>query len=123
MISFLKNKKYIASGTALVGLLASAPLAAFAQVPDSYKILNPVNVSSLSDFIAAVLGIVLKIGIPIVALAIIYSGFVFVAARGNPEKLEKAKSRFLYTLIGAGILLGAWMIATIIKATIDALMS
>jgi hypothetical protein len=85
------------------------------------KIQNPINVSSLSDFVAVVLGIILKIAIPVVSAFIIWSGLMFVLARGNAEKLEKAKARFLYTLIGTGILLGAWMIATVIKATIDAL--
>jgi hypothetical protein len=87
------------------------------------KIQNPINVSDFGSFIASVLGLILKIAIPIVAAFIIYSGLMFVLARGNSEKLEKAKTRFLYTLIGAGILLGAWMIATVIKATIEALMA
>ena len=63
----------------------------------------------------------LKIGIPIVALAIIYAGFLFVAARGNSEKLGKAKDTLLYTLIGAAILLGAWAIAQIISSTVTSL--
>ena len=70
-----------------------------------------------------VLGIIIKIGVPVISLAIIYSGFLFISARGNPHKLEEAKSRFVYTLVGAGILLGAWLIATIIEATVTALMS
>ena len=86
------------------------------------QIQNPINVNSLSDFVAAVLGIILKIAIPVVSAFLILSGLMFVLARGNPEKLEKAKMRFLYTLIGAGVLLGAWMIATVVKSTIDALM-
>ena len=56
-----------------------------------------------------------------VALAIIYSGFLFVAARGNSEKLTKAKDTLLYTIIGAAILLGAWAIATMISSTVLAL--
>ena len=85
------------------------------------RVQNPINVSDLSEFVARVLGIILKIAIPIVAAFIIYSGLTFVLARGNSEKLEKAKTRLLYTLIGAGVLLGAWMIASVIKATIEAL--
>ena len=87
------------------------------------KLQNPIGVNDLSEFVAKVLGIILKIAIPVIAAFIIYSGLMFVLARGNTEKLEKAKTRLLYTLIGAGILLGAWMIATVIKATIEALMA
>lgn len=85
------------------------------------KIINPIKVNDFSAFIATVLGVILRIAIPIVAAFIIYSGLMFVLARGNSEKLEQAKTRLLYTLLGAGILLGAWMIATVIKATIEAL--
>lgn len=85
------------------------------------KIQNPINVSDFSGFVSRVLGIILRVAIPIVAAFIIYSGLMFVLARGNTEKLEQAKTRFLYTLIGAAILLGAWMIATVVESTIKAL--
>lgn len=64
---------------------------------------------------------VIKIGIPIIALAIIYSGFLFVFARGNSEKLGKAKDALLYSLIGSALLLGSWAIAKLISATVLAL--
>lgn len=66
---------------------------------------------------------VIKIGIPIVALAIIYSGFLFVKAQGNPEELTKAKEALLYSLIGAAILLGAWAITEVVFETVKSLAS
>ena len=84
----------------------------------SGKICNPIDQDTLTGFIKHILEGVLKIGIPIVALAIIYCGFLFVAARGNSEKLTKAKDALLYTLIGAAILLGSWAIAQLISATV-----
>jgi len=63
----------------------------------------------------------LTLGIPIVALAIVYSGFLFVFARGNTEKLTSAKKTLMYTLIGAAILLGSWAIAKLISTTVNAL--
>ncbi len=93
-------------------------------VPSSGKICNPLasrGINSLQGFIKTLVEGVLKIGIPIVALAIIYSGFLFVAARGNPEKLKKAKESLMYTLIGAAILLGSWAIAQLIAATVTGL--
>ncbi|MES3032098.1 MAG: hypothetical protein V4699_02540 [Patescibacteria group bacterium] len=96
----------------------------YADVSDSCPvgtICNPIKAASIQGFIKTLLEGVLKIGIPVVALAIIYCGFLFVAARGNTEKLTKAKDALLYTLIGAGILLGSWAIATMISATVTAL--
>lgn len=82
---------------------------------------NPIKVNSIIDFIKAIIDALIKIAIPIIALAIIYSGFLFVSARGNTEKLEAAKRTFIYTLLGAAILLGAWALAQIISETVSAI--
>jgi len=70
------------------------------------------------EFVEAILEVVLKIGIPVAAMFIIYSGFLFVKAQGNPEELKKAKSAFTYAVIGTAILLGSWLLATGIESTI-----
>jgi hypothetical protein len=84
----------------------------------SVTIKNPISVSNINDFIRVILVGVVKIGIPIVALAIIYSGFLFVTARGNEKSLETAKKAFMYSVIGAAILLGSWAIAQLISDTV-----
>ena len=95
-----------------------------AQVPPcpsgtpSGTICNPISQNTLSGLIKTFLTGILRIGIPLIALAIIYCGFLFVAARGNSEKLSKAKDALLYTLIGSAILLGSWAIAQIITETV-----
>ncbi len=85
------------------------------------KVQNPISTDNLNDFIKKILEAVLKIGIPLVALAIIYSGFLFVFARGNSEKLKTAKNALLYSVIGAVILLGAWALAKVIADTVKQL--
>ncbi len=77
------------------------------------------NLETIPAFIEKILKIVVEIGIPIVTLAIIYSGFLFVQAQGSPEKLKKAKDALLYTLIGATLLLGAYVLAAAIGSTVD----
>lgn len=74
---------------------------------------------NIMDFIKLIVKYVMYIGIPIIALAIIYTGFLFVAAQGNSEKLTKAKNALLYTLIGGALLLGAFVIAHAIGSTVD----
>lgn len=87
--------------------------------PGDTQICNPLSSSSnIQTFIKNLLQGLIKIGLPVVALAIIYSGFLFVSARGNSEKLSKAKDTLLYTLIGAAILLGSWAIAQMISNTV-----
>lgn len=81
---------------------------------------NPLrsDIDTIPKFIEAIITAVLYIGVPIVALAIIYTGFLFVSAQGNSEKLTKAKKALLYTLIGAVLLLGAFVIANAIQSTV-----
>jgi len=127
----IKKIKFLAALLGILFILFNFSSAAHAQLnletPNaddqiSIKITldNPIDpIDDLNSFVKSILDIVLTIGIPIVALAIIYSGFLFVSARGNPEKLEEAKRALLYTLVGAAILLGAWVIAQAIGGTIE----
>src|ERR1035437_3161051 len=128
MIFMKKNCRKIV----LVASVSILPVISFAQnppcpdgTPSVGKICNPIGTAgapaSLPAFIQTILTGFLKIGIPIVALAVIYCGFLFVFARGNPEKLTKAKDSLLWTLVGAGVLLGAWAIAQMISATVTGL--
>jgi hypothetical protein len=85
------------------------------------KLENPTNVPTLYDFIKAVLTIVVKIGIPIATVFIIWSGFLFLTAQGDEAQLKKAKQSFVWACVGTAVLLGAWLLATAIKSTIDQL--
>ncbi len=92
------------------------------STPTPVKIENPLTgVNSITDLVRTILEGVIKIGIPVIALAIIYCGFLFVSAQGKPESIKKAKDALLYTLIGAAILLGSWAIAQLISETVLAL--
>lgn len=86
---------------------------------------NPLSseIDSIPAFIEAIIEIVLIIGVPIVVLAIIYVGFLFVKAQGKPEEITKAKKALIYTLIGAALLLGAFVIANAIGKTVDEIKS
>ena len=82
---------------------------------------NPIQASSFPEFIRSILEIVVQIGVPVVVLGIIFSGFLFVKAQGKSDELKTAKEAFFYTLIGAGIVLGAFVIAEAIQGTVDQL--
>lgn len=111
------NKKLLINifSTILIFILLITPALLFAQ---EVKIKNPIGVDNLNDFIKKVLEAVIRIGLPIVAIALIYSGYLFIEAQGNSGKLEMAKRAFVYTLLGAAILLGAWALAQAITETV-----
>lgn len=59
-----------------------------------------------------------EVGLPVVALFLLIAGYQFVSAGGNSEQLGKAKENFKWVIIGAVLILGAWVIATMIGNTV-----
>ena len=85
------------------------------------KLQNPLagGVDSIYKLLVLVLNnIIIPIGSVIIVIMIIYSGFLFVTARGNSDKIEDAKRTLLYVVIGAAILLGSAVIAAAIGGTL-----
>ncbi len=88
--------------------------------PGFQGIINPIQPSSLTEFLLMIVDIILIIAIPIIILFIIYAGFLFVTAQGNESKLETAKSALLWSVIGGVVVLGARVLLEIIEGTVDA---
>lgn len=86
-------------------------------------LVNPLGdrINNLPAFIYMLLGIVFRIGAVLSVLALMYVGFMFVTARGDPTKLETARNAFLYTVIGIAVLLGGVLIASVIQNTVGEL--
>ena len=84
---------------------------------------NPLDpsLSNIPAFIAGFLRAVVLVSLPIITLFIVLSGFMFVTARGNQAKLTLAKKNFFAVLIGAILILGAWVLATLIGGTVTQL--
>ncbi|TSC61095.1 MAG: hypothetical protein G01um101448_874 [Parcubacteria group bacterium Gr01-1014_48] len=82
---------------------------------------NPLRFGSIPEFITAVLNIVLMIIVPLVAVFLMYAGFLYVSAQGNATQVEKAHKVFLWTIIGAAVALGAMILSSAIQGTINSL--
>ena len=80
-----KTAQYILSGTTLYALTASITFA------EKFPI-DPItpNISTIPQFIKSILDIVFKLGIPVSSIFIIWAGFLFLTAQGDPSKLTKA---------------------------------
>ena len=91
------------------------PIISFAQLVD------PLGNKSITDIVAKLMDIVVKVGSVVAVLAFIYVGYLFVEARGNTGKLDKAKENLWYTVIGVAILLGASIIANTITTTVTSI--
>lgn len=85
----------------------------------SIDIPNPIpSVNSISSFIGSAMEIVMKIGIPLLVLMVVYSGALYLFARGNPNKIKEAHDALTYTLIGGVILLASWGIMQMIYSAL-----
>lgn len=113
-----RTVRHIRSSLILLGGALLSPLVALAQGLE-----NPLNpqFSSIPAFLAGALKVLVIIALPIITLFIVISGFMFVFARGNEHKLQEAKQNFVYVILGALLILGAWLIATLIGGTVTQL--
>ena len=104
---------------AVSALIALGPMLIYAQS----KLENPLKpeFSTIPAFIAGALKILVIVALPVVALFIVVAGFMYILARGNPGKISEAHKNFVYVLIGALLILGAWVIATLIGGTVTQL--
>jgi hypothetical protein len=85
---------------------------------------NPIgNGTTIPILIGKLLKIVAELGAVVCIFFIIYSGFLFIKAQGDPGELTKAKNTFLWSVVGAAVLLGASVIADIIVGTVDSVIN
>ncbi len=99
--------------------------AAKCNVTDStgvMSICNPLTgVDTIDGLLGKILDIVLILAAPVLVMAFIWAGFLFVVSQGNPAKLEKARSVLFWTIIGAMLIIGAKVIQALVTATIGSL--
>ncbi len=112
-------KKYISITSAFL-IPFFIPLFSFAQGLN-VQFQNPIKSGSVAEVMLGFFKILVQLGAVAVTLAIVYAGFLFVVAKGNPEQLNKAKTTLFWTIIGSMVLLGAQVIAQVIENTIKQL--
>ncbi len=109
-------QKYLLSILSLC--VFAAPLTLFAAY------INPIalpGVDNIPSLLLALVDLILLLGVPVLVICIIYSGFLFVTAGGNESQVQKARFVFMWTIIGALVLFGAKGLALAIEATVLAL--
>jgi hypothetical protein len=107
--------------TLAFALPLAALLAADIAAAQNQQLQNPLTINDISGFISLVLKVMVMVALPIISFFIVYSGFLFISAQGNQEALSKAKTNLLYVLIGSVLILGAWVISTLIGGTVTQL--
>ena len=86
------------------------------------EIKNPFKEETIEGLITTIIkDILIPIGSVVAVVMVIYAGFLFVTARGDTGQITKAKDALFWAVIGAAILLGAWVISEAIGKTISQL--
>lgn len=90
---------------------------------DQYSLQSPLkdSINSIPAFISEVLKAIVTVGLPIITLFIVISGFMFLFAQGNSSKIEEAKKNFMWVIVGTLLILGAWVLVTLISGTVTQL--
>lgn len=100
---------------ALVFLLGILWLGSFhvalAQCDPTKQICNPIQSTDFLALVTAISDAIVAIGIPLVAIFLVWSGFLFVTAGGNEEQLRRAKTTFFWALVGGAVVIGAKALA------------
>lgn len=83
------------------------------------KFENPITFGTIPDLLVAIINVFIVVATPIVIFFLIFAGFKYVMAKGNPEKIKEASQSLLYGVIGGVIIFGAIAIMTIIKNVVN----
>lgn len=92
------------------------------SLPGYEKIQVPTEIQGLSggqygsNLITTVLAILFVFGIALTIILLIYSGIQWVTSEGDKQKIQAARSRLIYTIIGFLLIAGGFaIVSTIIR--------
>lgn len=108
----------VAAQGALFILLYALPVLAQSDCTGNNCLTNPLKASSLEKFVEGFLQAVIMVALPIIVAFMVYAGFKFIFARGNPGAISKARENFTWVIMGTIMILGAWVLATLIGGTV-----
>ncbi|OGZ06948.1 MAG: hypothetical protein A2942_01285 [Candidatus Lloydbacteria bacterium RIFCSPLOWO2_01_FULL_50_20] len=114
----MSKQSFFSNVSAFILLFSGWAVVAHAQT-SMYQ--NPITyggIRTIPDLLIAIVDLVFLIAVPIIVIFIIYSGFLFVTSGDNEANIKKAKTVFMWTVVGALVLLGAKAISAAIQSTI-----
>jgi len=77
------------------------------------------GIGSIEALLITILNALLVIAVPIIIFFIIFAGFTYVTAQGNPEKIKTATRSLTYAIIGAVLILGGVALSEIIAGVVN----
>jgi amino acid transporter len=115
----LQTKHFFTIATLAVSTLLFPQYQVLAQGFKNFTWYSPIRFTTVDDLVIAILEAIITIAVPVVVLMIIYGGFTYVTAQGNPEQIKKATRTLSYAIIGGILIIGATAIMVIMQDAID----
>jgi len=97
-----------------LALILMLPLFAFAQSSDLPYGEAPVAKGTIWELLKTVLNWFFNVVVILAAIFLVYAGFTFLTAGGNPEKTSHSFNILMYSLVGLGIAILAKFLVNVI---------
>ena len=72
------------------------------------------GVTQIQSFIQSVIDVMITLAGAVAVGFFVWGGFGYITSSGNPEKLDQSKKTVLYSGIGLAIVLGAFVLSSIV---------
>ena len=92
--------------------LPTQPTPSSGSCDPATQLCNPLAANTFAELVKSLANALVAIAIPFVVIFLIWSGFLFVSARGNEQQITKAKQTFYWTILGAAVVVGAYALAS-----------
>ena len=110
---------------AFVSLLV-LPLGAYAETADCGQtcppgqicLQNPLKSCTFTELINNIMNFLFGVSIVIIPIMVVFAGFTFLTAGGNPAQFTKARGLLLWTAVGFGVILLAKGLTTVLRQII-----
>ena len=80
---------------------------------------NPESINTETDLVDKIVGAALPIAIIAALILLSYGGYLMVSSKGNPDKLQEAKSLITNAIIGLLVVLMSVGILVLLSDTLD----
>lgn len=97
------------TGVVLFGILWTGNYASALELP------NPLRCRDIPCLLRAIADFLLLVAIPILTIMVLWAGFLYLTAGGDPQRVQAAHKALLWAVIGFAIVLINWGIANIIE--------
>ena len=89
-------------------MLGNFVLAVTVSCPGGSTLCDPFGGKTIFIIIEKIIGYLILIGAPILAIMVIYGGFLILSAGDSPEKVKSGKDVILWAVVGYIIVLCSW---------------